>query len=95
VRAHDVTAMTSDELAHARRELAASLGLIRDGSPIRETIEAHMSAIDVEAAKRRRRVRLCSCGFATTNAEWIEGHLWENPGHVERSAEPLSAAWIA
>jgi hypothetical protein len=87
--------MSSDELAHARRELAASLGLIRDGSPIRETIEAHMSAIDVDAAKRGRRVRLCGCGFATTDSEWMDGHLFEYPGHVERSAEPLSAAWTS
>jgi hypothetical protein len=93
VRAHDVSAMSSDELAHARRELAASLGLIRDGSPLRETLETHMDAIDVETAKRGRRIRLCSCGFGTSDGEWMDGHLFEKPGHVERTAEPMSAAW--
>lgn len=29
---------------------------------------------------------LCSCGFGTDDREWLEGHLWEFPGHSERPA---------
>jgi len=30
-------------------------------------------------------IRLCSCGFATDDDAWLEGHLFENPGHHERT----------
>ena len=38
-------------------------------------------------------LRLCSCGFATNDAEWMDGHLSEHPAHQERHAEPMSPAW--
>jgi hypothetical protein len=52
VRDHDVTTLTSTELAHARRELAASLALARPGSPVRVPILARINAIDAELARR-------------------------------------------
>jgi len=30
-------------------------------------------------------IRLCSCGFGTDNPAWLEAHLFENPGHHERT----------
>lgn len=27
---------------------------------------------------------LCSCGFATDDADWFDGHLDEHPGHSQR-----------
>jgi hypothetical protein len=96
MRDHDVSSLTAGELDHARRELAASLGLARPGSPIRATIEAQLRAIDAEQSERERlRLRLCGCGFATNDAEWMDGHLFEHPAHQERKAEQMSAAWIA
>ena len=50
MRDHDVTALT--ELERARRELAASLALVRPDSPARVPILAHLSAIDTELAGR-------------------------------------------
>jgi hypothetical protein len=29
-------------------------------------------------------IRMCSCGFATNDDDWLEGHLFENPSHHER-----------
>jgi len=29
-------------------------------------------------------VYLCSCGFATDDAGWIDGHMDERPGHFQR-----------
>ena len=26
----------------------------------------------------------CSCGFATDDADWFDGHLKERPGHFQR-----------
>ncbi len=96
MRERDVSAMTADDLQHAKRELAASLALVaRPDSPIRATIQTQLSAIDAAVAKRERRVRLCSCGFATTDAAWMDGHLSERPSHHERRAEPMSEAWTA
>jgi hypothetical protein len=40
------------ELDRARRELQASLALVRPDSPARVPILAHMSAIDAELADR-------------------------------------------
>jgi hypothetical protein len=28
-------------------------------------------------------VRLCSCGFATDDDDWLAGHLTDHPGHRE------------
>ena len=52
MRDHDVSTLTSRELDHARRELAASLALTRPGSPARVPILARMRAIDAELAGR-------------------------------------------
>ena len=29
-------------------------------------------------------LRLCSCGFATDDDDWFDGHLDEHPGHWQR-----------
>lgn len=92
-RQHDVSDMSAEDLVRARRELIASAALAREGSAIRATIEAQIGAIDAERTKRDHRLRLCGCGFATTDAEWMDGHLFENPAHTERRAEQMSAAW--
>ena len=54
MRDHAVTALTARELERARRELQASLALIRPGSPVRVPILAHLRAIDTELAERTR-----------------------------------------
>jgi len=51
-RAHDVSGLTTAELGRARRDLRVSLALAAPGSPVREPILAHMSAIDAELAER-------------------------------------------
>jgi hypothetical protein len=86
-RAHDVSGLTAGELERTRRELRASLALVRPDSPARGPILAHMSAIDAELAARtasRPKIRLCSCGFATNDRVWFEGHMFQHPGHHER-----------
>jgi hypothetical protein len=87
MRSHDVSDMSAGDLTRARRELTASAGLAREGSAIRATIDAQIRAIDAERTKRDHRLRLCGCGFATTDSEWMDGHLFEKPGHAERRAE--------
>jgi hypothetical protein len=52
MREHDVTALTTRELDRARRELAASLALVRQDSSARAPILAHLTAIDAELAWR-------------------------------------------
>ena len=47
-----MTALTLAELQRTRRELAASLALARPGSPVCFPIQAQLSAIDAELAKR-------------------------------------------
>ena len=51
-RAHDVSGLTSGALERARRELTASLALVRPGSPARVPILAQMRAIETELAGR-------------------------------------------
>jgi hypothetical protein len=51
-RPHDVSELTSRELERARRDLAASMAIIRPGSPAAIPIAAQMSAIDTELARR-------------------------------------------
>ena len=51
-RPHDVSDLTSPELERTRRELAASLALVRPGSPARVPILAQMSTIETELASR-------------------------------------------
>jgi hypothetical protein len=86
VRDHNVSRMTATELERARRELAASVALSRPDSPIRAPILSHMSAIDTELRKRAP-LRLCSCGFATDDGPWFDGHLFEWPAHEERALD--------
>ncbi|MGH3402964.1 MAG: hypothetical protein ACRDRJ_10755 [Streptosporangiaceae bacterium] len=52
MRDHDVSSLTAGELDRARRELAASLALVRPGSPARVPILAQISAIETEAGRR-------------------------------------------
>lgn len=54
MRDHDVSGLTAGELERARRELRASLALVRPGSPARVPILAQMSAIDRELGERTR-----------------------------------------
>jgi hypothetical protein len=54
MRDHDVSGLSAGELERARRELAASLALVRPDSPARVPIVAHLSAIDAEQAGRER-----------------------------------------
>jgi|SRR6516165_4627024 hypothetical protein len=84
-RAHDVSRLTTGELERVQRELSASLALVRPDSPVRMPILAHMSAIDEEFAARAVGIRLCSCGFASDDRTWFEGHLFRYPDHYERS----------
>jgi hypothetical protein len=50
-RPHDVTGLTASELERARRQLQASLALVRLASPARGPILAHLSAINAELAE--------------------------------------------
>jgi hypothetical protein len=52
VREHDVTALTLARLERARRELVASLALARPNSPACVPIQAQLTAIDAELARR-------------------------------------------
>ena len=52
IRSHDVGQLTTAELERARRELRASLGLIKPGSPSHVPIQAQMQAIDSELTDR-------------------------------------------
>jgi hypothetical protein len=88
VRDHVASHLTDAELDHARRELTASLALSRPGSGIRAPIQAQLRAIDAELAERTQgatasAVSLCSCGFATSDYEWLVCHLIAHPGHRE------------
>lgn len=51
-RDHDVSGMTADQLARAKRDLEISLALSFPGSPVRDTILTHMCAIDEELSRR-------------------------------------------
>ena len=53
-RGHDVSGLTVSELERARRDLQVSLALAMPGSPVREPILAHMSAVDAELANRQQ-----------------------------------------
>jgi hypothetical protein len=83
VRDHDVAALTATDLNRARRDLQVSLALAWPGSPVREPILARLRGIDAELDDRR--IRLCSCGFAVDDRDWFDGHLFEHPGHGERT----------
>ena len=51
-RPPDVSALTSGGLERTRRDLAASLALTRPGSAACLPIQAHLTAIDAELARR-------------------------------------------
>jgi len=90
-RAHDVSSLTAGELERTRRELTASLALARPDSPTCVPIRAHLSAIDTElAARTGGSIRLCSCGFASSDGAWFDGHLFQHPGHHEQN-QPRSS----
>jgi hypothetical protein len=59
-RPHDVRGLTASELEHTKRELQASLALVRPDSPARVPILAHLSAVDTELMERARRPRCVS-----------------------------------
>ncbi len=52
IRPHDGGDLTAGELDPARRELQASLALVRPDSPARVPILAHLSAIEAELGPR-------------------------------------------
>jgi hypothetical protein len=52
-RPHDVSSLTSAQLARARRDLEISLALAFPGSPVRVPILEQLSAIDIELTRRR------------------------------------------
>jgi hypothetical protein len=51
-RPHDVRGLTLSELERTRRELRASLALVRPDSPARVPLLAHLTAVDTELAER-------------------------------------------
>jgi hypothetical protein len=55
MRDHDVSRLTAAELEHVRRELAASLALVRADSPACGPIVAQMTAIDTQLADHAER----------------------------------------
>jgi hypothetical protein len=55
MRDHDVSRLTAAELEHVRRELAASLALVRADSPACGPIVAQMAAIDTQLAHHAER----------------------------------------
>jgi hypothetical protein len=63
VRDHDVTALSASELDRARRELSASLALIRPDSPARVPIMAQLSAIDARLAEQGERRRIARASY--------------------------------
>jgi hypothetical protein len=89
-RPHDVSGLTAAELDRARRDLKVSLVLARPGSAVCAPIAAQLSAIDTELARRSadRALALCSCGFATNDPNWMDGHLFTHPGHHVRPQPP-------
>jgi hypothetical protein len=91
VRDHDVSSLTAAELERARRDLRVSMALAMPGSPVMVAAMARMAAIDTElaACTAGGRVRLCSCGFASDDPGWFDGHLHQHPGHHKRS-HPLT-----
>jgi hypothetical protein len=90
-RPHDVSRLSPSELHQARRELAASLALARPGSPVTAPITATLAAIDTELAARTARqppatatATFCSFGFGTSSRPWLDGLLFQRPGHHQR-----------
>ena len=89
-RPHDVSGLTAGELERTRRELAASLAQL-------SAIDAELTTRTTDGTTARRSsgsaIRLCSCGFASSDGAWFDGHLFNHPGHDERNqprSSPLS-----
>ena len=51
-RPHDISGLTASERKRTKRELQASLALVRTDSPARVPILAHLSAVDTKLAER-------------------------------------------
>jgi hypothetical protein len=89
MRNYEASNLTDRELDHIKRELAASLALSRPGSPVLVPIQAQLTVINTEIAERAQKAHTdsaigrCSCGFTTSNYEWMTCHLIEYPGHHE------------
>ena len=60
-RYHDVSQLTTAELARAKRELQANLNLITAHSPAHVPIQAQMQAIDRELAERAQSQEAGAC----------------------------------
>jgi len=75
-RAHDVSGLTAAQLERTRRELRASLALVRPGSAACVPILAHLSAIDTELAGR-------SAGY---------GASWKPPSLCARTSAGAASA---
>lgn len=92
------TGMASGELERIRRELRASLALARPDSPVHGPILDRLAAIDAELSGQQAGesgqpgVSLCSCGFATDDPGWLDGHLFQHPGHQARPMTQYRAA---
>lgn len=99
-RPHDVSHLTGPELERARRELTASLAVVRPGSPARVPILARLSAIDTELAARTALrgpgatppasgILPCSCGLGTSDRDGSMATCFQHPGHYQRPVSPL------
>jgi hypothetical protein len=60
IRYHDVSQLTTAELARAKRELQANLTLITPHSPAHVPIQAQMQAIDRGLAQRAQSQEGCA-----------------------------------
>ena len=66
---HDVRALTLAELKRARREIVASRGLARPGSPVCGPIQAQLTAIDAELAGRASTQTGCQIPLVGVNEQ--------------------------
>jgi hypothetical protein len=89
MRDHDVTGLTANELEQTKRELRASLALVRPDSPARVPILAHISAIDAELAGRSadRPGELPDSPFALILAGYRAMGLRYSPGRAATGRE--------
>jgi len=82
MRAHDVSVLSAQALSDACRELAVSVSLSHPNSPLQLPLARQLAAVDAEIVGRN--LRICGCGMATSDDEWMDGHLFEEPDHEER-----------
>lgn len=71
MREHDVSRLTAAELERAKRELQASLGLVRPDSPARVPIVAQMTAIDAQLGEQ-------------ASSRLVHGPSWSCPRRTSR-----------